>query len=71
MTGLRGVSWAHLRHQRFLVLLLLRDFDRRLPGYRRNQEVHQDVFAVGHVVHRGQDAAGDVVGEQVVVVPGT
>lgn len=61
---------AHLRHQRFLVLLFLRDFDWRQPGHRRNQKVHQDVFAVGHAVHRGQNGARDIVGEQEVVIPG-
>ncbi len=58
----------YLGHHGFLVLLLLRDFDWRLLSNSRNQEVHQDVFAISHAVHRGQHAGRDVVGEQEVVV---
>lgn len=61
----------HLGHHGFLVLLLLRDFDRRLLGNGRNQEVHQDVFAISHAVHRGQQVGRYVVREQVVVVSDT
>lgn len=59
----------YLGHQGFLVLLLLRDFDVWLLGDGRNQEVHQDVFAISHAVHGGQQVDGDVVGEQIMVVP--
>ena len=58
----------YLAHHGLLVLLLLRDFDRRLLGHGRHQEVHQDVFAISHAVDRVQQAGRDVVGEQVVVV---
>lgn len=40
-----------------------------LLGDGRNQEVHQDVFAISHVVHGSQQVNGDVVGEQIMVVP--
>lgn len=58
----------YLAHHGLLVLLLLCDFDRRLLGHGRHQEVHQDVFAISHAVDRVQQAGRDVVGEQVVVV---
>lgn len=61
----------YLTHHGLFVLLLLCDFDWRLLGDGRNQDVHQDVFTVSHAVHHGQQAGGDVVGEQVVVVSDT
>lgn len=64
-------SYPYLAHHGFLVLLLLGDFDWWLLGNRRHQEVHQDVFTIGHVVHRGQQAGRHRVGEQVVVVSDT
>lgn len=60
---------CYLGHQGFLVLLFLRDFDWWLLGDGRNQEVHQDVFAISHAVHGGQQGDGDVMGEQIMVVP--
>lgn len=65
---LKLIDLWYLGHHGFLVLLLLCDFDGWLFGDGWNQEVHQDVLAVGHAVHHGQQAGWDVVCEQVVVV---
>lgn len=58
----------YLGHHGFFVLLLLCDFNWRLLGNCRYQEVHQNVFAVRHMVHHCQQSGWDVVSEQVVVV---
>jgi len=51
------------------VLLPLGHFDWRQVGYRGDQEVHQDVLTVGGAVHQSAQRLGQVVCEQVVVVP--
>ena len=60
---------AHLSHHGLLVLLLLRHLNGRQLGYRGDQEVHQDVLAVGGGVHQGAQRGRQVVSEQEVVVP--
>jgi len=61
---------SYLAHHGLLVLLLLRDLDGRQLGDGGDQEVHQDVLAVGQLVHHALQTGGQVVGVQVVVVPG-
>lgn len=51
------------------VLLPLSHFDWRQVGYGRDQEVHQDVLTVRGAIHQSPQGLGQVVGEQVVVVP--
>jgi len=78
VTALKSVGGAaaaavvlpHLPHHGLLVLLLLGHLDGRQLGDGRHQEVHQDVLAVGHLVHHALQAVGKVRRVQVVVVPG-
>lgn len=57
------------RTGQLFVLLPLSDFDRRHVCDGRNQEVHQDVLTVGSAIHQSPKRLGQVVREQVVVVP--
>ena len=59
----------YLLHHGFLVLLLLGDFNRWELSDSRNQEVHEDVLTVGHLVHHGEKAGWQVVSVQVVIIP--
>lgn len=51
------------------VLLPLSHFNWWQVSYRRDQEVHQYVLTVGGAIHQSPQRLGQVVGEQVVVVP--
>lgn len=56
-----GLAWprrSYLSHHGLLVLFLLRDLDGRQLGDSRHQEVHQDVFAVGQLVHHALQTCG-------------
>lgn len=57
-SGLTGPSRSYLSHHGLLVLFLLRDLDGRQLGDSRHQEVHQDVFAVGQLVHHALQTRG-------------
>ena len=61
---------THLGTGQLFVLLPLGHLDGRQVGYRGDQEVHEDVLAVGGGVHQSAERGGQVVREQVVVVPG-
>lgn len=60
---------AYLWTGQLFVLLPLSHFDWRQVGYSRDQEVHQDILTVGGAIHQSPQRLGQVVGEQVVVVP--
>lgn len=57
-SGLTGSRRSYLSHHGLLVLFLLRDLDGRQLGDSRHQEVHQDVFAVGQLVHHALQTRG-------------
>lgn len=59
----------YLRTGQLFVLLPLGDFDWRQVRYGGDQEVHQDVLAVGGAIYQSPQRLGQVMGEQVVVVP--
>lgn len=59
----------HLWAGQLLVLLPLGHFDWWQVGDGGNQEVHEDVLTVGGAVHQRPQGRGQVVGEQVVIVP--
>lgn len=60
---------VYLRTGQLFVLLPLGDFDWRQVRYSGDQEVHQDVLAVGGAIYQSAQRLGQVMGEQVVVVP--
>lgn len=60
---------AYLRAGHLFVLFPLGHFDWRQVCYSRYQEVHQDVLTVGGAIHQSPQRLGQVVGEQVMVVP--
>lgn len=57
-----------LRARQLLVLFPLSHFDGRQAGDSGDQEIHQDVLAVGFMIHKGSQRLRQVVREQVVVV---
>lgn len=60
---------AYLHARQLFVLFPLGHFDWGQVCHSRDQEVHQDVLTVGGAVHQSSQRLGQVVGEQVVVVP--
>lgn len=60
---------AHLHAGQLLVLFPLGHLDGGQVRHGRHEEVHEDVLAVGGAVHQGAQRLGQVVGEEVVVVP--
>lgn len=67
--SMERLNWANLWTGQLFVLLPLGHFDWRQVGDSRDQEVHEDVFAVGGAIHQSPQGLGQVVCEQVVVVP--
>lgn len=67
----RASGWykTYLRTGQLFVLLPLGDFDRWQVRHSRDQEVHQDVLTVGGAIYQSAQRLGQVMGEQVVVVP--
>lgn len=67
---IKGVwEGTHLHAGQLFVLFPLGHFDWGQVCHRGDQEVHQDVLTVGGAVHQSSQSLGQVVGEQVVVVP--
>lgn len=60
---------AYLHAGQLFVLLPLGHFDWGQVCYSGDKEIHQDVLTVGGAVHQSTQRLGQVVGEQVVVVP--
>lgn len=60
---------VYLAHHGLLVLLLLCDLDGRQLGDSRHQEVHQDVLAVGQLVHHVLQTGGYKFGVEIMVIP--
>lgn len=62
-------SATYLHAGQLFVLFPLGHFNRGQMCYSGDEEVHEDVLAVGGAVHQSAQRLGQVVGEQVVVVP--
>lgn len=60
---------AYLWTGQVFVLLPLSHFDWRQVSCCGDQEVHQDVLTVGGAIHESSQRLGQVVGEQVVIIP--
>lgn len=72
MLGAELGGWGvgrYLSHHGLLVLLLLRDLNGRQLCNSGHQEVHQDVLAVGQLVHHVLQTGGDELGVEIMVIP--
>lgn len=61
---------SYLPHHGLLILFLLCDLDGWQLSDSRDQEVHQDILTVGQLIHHVLQTSRQVVGVQVMVIPG-
>lgn len=69
IVSIKFCLWTHLQGGHLFVLLPLCYFNRWQVCHRGDQEIHQDILTVRGAIHQRTQRGGQVVREQVMVVP--